>query len=522
MKPLPPHAKHTFLVLDIALLALGALTRCNQWLSSMQPKLRQLYAAGHGLWCRGSISAKKTMTSPRFIRWLIAAALLGLAGAGLSWGLQSTAPAARWALLVFAAAVIAWTVLDLDETPVALAGAVALTVAGATSVERFYASLGDDFIWLLIGAFVLAAVLQVSGLAQRWALKAVAGARTPAALMRRLTWFIIGTAFVVPSTSGRAALLLPVFFALLQVLPQPRLARALALLFPSVILMSACVSMLGAGAHLVALDYMHRLGGEVPGFLGWLRLAGPFGVACSLLACELILRLFLDRDERSQAIALPRPSSVPLTRQQKSVVSITVVVLLAWATSQWHGVPAPMVAVCGALLATVKALTGADLKTTLKKVEWNLVIFMATTMIMGEALVDSGAANALARGLVSVLPLASLSPLAGLAIASLLALLAHLVVTSRTARATVLIPAVALPFASAGYNPALLVFMLGVGSGFCQTLMVSAKPVAMFAGEDREHFGPRDLAHLSLALLPGVWILLLVFAALVWPRLGLG
>lgn len=462
------------------------------------------------------------MTSSTITRWLIAAALSGATGAGVFWGLPSLEPVARWALLVFAAAVIAWTVLDLDETPVALVAAIALMAAGVTTPERFYGGLGDGFIWLLIGAFVLAAVLQASGLAERWALQVVAGAATPAALMRRLTWFIIGTALVVPSTSGRAALLLPVFLALLQVLPQPRQARALALLFPSVILLSACVSMLGAGAHLVALDFMHRLGAKVPGFLGWLWLAGPFGVASSLLACELILRLFLDRAERQQAIVLPEPDRTALTRQQWSVVAVTALALLGWATSEWHGVGAPIVAVCGALLITVKPLTGSDLKATLKKVEWNLVIFMAATMIMGEALVDSGAAAALARALVNVVPLATLAPLAGIAIASLLALLAHLVVTSRTARATVLIPAVALPFASAGYDPGLLVFLLAVGSGFCQTLMVSAKPVAMFCGENREHYGPRDLAALSLALLPGLWLLLVCFAAFAWPRLGLG
>ncbi len=456
------------------------------------------------------------------LRWLLAAALAAAAVAGLHWGLPGLQPAARWALLVFAGAIIAWTVLDLDETPVALVGAIALLGAGATTAERFYAGLGDDFIWLLIGAFVLAAVLQASGLAQRWALHAVAGAGTPASLMRRLTWFIVATALVVPSTSGRAALLVPVFLALSQALPQQRQVRALALLFPSVILLSACVSMLGAGAHLVALDFMHRLGGEVPGFIGWIWLAGPFGVASSVLACELIIALYLRPEERAAAIALPRPDSTPLTPQQWRIVGVTAATLLAWSTSAWHGVEAPLVALCGALAATVKGWTGLDLKTTLKKVEWNLVIFMAATLIMGEALLDSGAAAALAQALVGAVALTKLSPVAGLALASVLALLSHLVVTSRTARATVLIPAVALPFAAAGYHPGLLVFMMAVGSGFCQTLMVSAKPVAMFAGEHREHFAPRDLAGLSLALLPGLCALMVFFAVLVWPRQGLG
>lgn len=458
----------------------------------------------------------------RLGRWLTAAGLAAAAAAGVLGGLPQLDPAARWTLLVFAGAVIAWTVLDLDETPVALAGALALLAAGATTPQRFYAGLGDDFIWLLIAAFMLAAVLQAGGLAQRWALAVVATARTPAALMRRLTWFIMATALVVPSTSGRAALLLPVFLALAQALPLPRHGRALALLFPTVILLSACMSMLGAGAHLVALDFMHRLGGAAPGFLGWIWLAGPFGLVSCLLACELIQRLFLHANERHLAITLPPPAAAPLTRHQWGIVAITAGTLLAWATTHWHGVDAPMVAVCGALLATVKGLTGSDMKSTLKKVEWNLVVFMAAAMVMGEAMLDSGAADALAGLLVQAVAIDRLPPVAGLALASVLVLLSHLLVTSRTARAMVLIPAVALPFAAAGHNPALLVFMMAIGSGFCQTLLISAKPVAMFAGEAGPHYTARDLAGLSLVLLPGMWLLLVLFAAVIWPLQGLG
>lgn len=443
--------------------------------------------------------------------------------AGIQLGLPSLAPAARWALLVFGVAIVAWTVLDLDETPVALVAALALVGGGSTSVDRFYAGLGDDFIWLLVGAFIMAAVLQGSGLAQRWALQLVSAARTPAGLLRRLTVFIMATAFVVPSTSGRAALLLPVFLVLSQALPTPRLVRALALLFPSVILLSACMSMLGAGAHLVALDFMDRLGARVPGFAGWIWLAGPFGLLSSLLACELILGLFLSSAERRLPLTLPAPDRSAWTRAQRGVVGVTVVTLAAWATGAWHGVPAPVVAIAGALLATTGPLTGVELKDTLKRVEWNLVIFMAATLVMGEALLDSGAARGLADALMRMLALEAWPPLALLALASGVALLSHLVITSRTARATVLIPAVALPLAAGGIQPALLVFVMVIGSGFCQTLMVSAKPVALFArSEGQACFTPRDLAVLSLLLLPGLWALLWLWAAVVWPWQGLG
>jgi hypothetical protein len=155
-------------------------------------------------------------------RWrpVLALLLLALLGAAL-WSAHSLVPTARWTLLVFGAAIVAWTVLDWDETPVALGAAIALMRLGALKPEAFYAGLGDDFIWLLIGAFILAAVLQRSGWVARWTALAVRQAGTPAALFRRLTRVVVATAWLLPSTSGRAAVLLPVFLALLPWLPSP-------------------------------------------------------------------------------------------------------------------------------------------------------------------------------------------------------------------------------------------------------------------------------------------------------------
>ncbi len=455
-------------------------------------------------------------------RWLFAAVLLAVAGGAIVTGMPALAAPGQWALGIFAAALVGWTVLDLDETPVALAAALGLLAAGATSLDSFYAGLGDEFIWLLVGAFLMAAVLQAGGLAERWALQLVHSARTPRALCLRLTLFIAATAFVVPSTSGRAALLLPVFLSLAQALAEPRLVRALALLFPSVVLLSACMSMLGAGAHLVALDFMQRLGGPVPGFGQWVLLAGPFGLLSSLLACELVLRLFLDRHERHRPLVLPAPPAKPLSRTQWGIAGVTLLALLAWATSGWHGVQAPVVAVCGAMAATLKPLTGMSLKAALAKVDWNLVLFMAATLVMGQALLASGAADALSRQLVGALAADRMALPVVLAVAALAALLSHLVVTSRTARATVLLPTVALPLAAAGVDASLLIFIAVIGSGFCQTLPVSAKPVAMFAAGDPPPYGGRDLLVLSAALLPALWALLMAFALVVWPALGLG
>lgn len=449
----------------------------------------------------------------------------------LAWLFFANAEGSAWAaparqsMAVFIMAIVGWTVLRLDDTPVAMAACAILLGLGVITPDSFYATLGDDLIWLLLGAFMLSAVLQQSGLTERWTLRALAGVPNMNALMTRLTWLITATAFIVPSTSGRAALLLPVFVAVATTLNNARLNRALALLFPSVILLSACASPLGAGAHLIALDFMRRLSSDAPSFAGWILLATPFGVASSLLASFVISRLFLTEGERWQPVRMAAPATKPMTRHQYGILAVVVGALLAWATSGWHGIDAALIAMAAGIVATQAKLTGVDMKAALKKVEWNLLLFLAATLAMGQALLETGAAQLLAQALLSVVPLAAIGELGVVALCAFIALVSHVVITSRTARAVVLIPTIALPLAATGIDPAMLVFVTVVGSGFCQTFSVSAKPVTVFAKAEVPGAGGRfeesDLFKLSAVLLLPMTAMLVYFAFVVWPVLGL-
>ncbi|MER9853880.1 MULTISPECIES: hypothetical protein [unclassified Mesorhizobium] len=68
-------------------------------------------------------------------------------------------------------------------------------------------------------------------------------------------------------------------------------------------------------------------------------------------------------------------------------------------------------------------------------------------------------------------------------------------------------------------DPLLAMLVLVSATGFCQTLMICAKPVALFGGLDDEGYGPRDLALLSAVLLPVQFLLIVVFAVGAWPMI---
>jgi hypothetical protein len=148
-----------------------------------------------------------------------------------------------------------------------------------------------------------------------------------------------------------------------------------------------------------------------------------------------------------------------------------------------------------------------------------LILYMAATMLIAQAMSETGADRWLAEQAVRALPAAMLASGPGVMVAlSVIAVLAHLVIASRSARAAILIPAVALPLAGLGHDTTLMILIAVMGTGFCQTLMFSAKPVAIFGLHDAAGFTQADLLRLAGPLGVAKVGLVVGFASFVWPQ----
>ena len=422
---------------------------------------------------------------------------------------------------VFAVAVACWLVGRVDDTYVALAAALVLVLAGVVQADELFDSLGDDTIWLLIAAFVLAAGITSSGLAARGTLFLAGGAATVRQLTHLVTAALVVTTFAVPATSGRAALAVPVFAALARAIERPRVVHALSLLFPTVILLSAVASLLGAGAHLVTSQILTAATGTGIGFGQWLLLGLPLAVVSSHLAAEVVLMVFTRRDDRRAPLHVELTGAgEPFRPAEKVAGGVTLAVVLLWCTTALHGLHPALVALLGALAVTLPGRGVTTLGAALRTVPWSLLVFMAATAVLGGALVSSGVAGWLAGTVFA--PAAALPPWLFLAAVVTVNTAAHLAIGSRSARSSVLVPLVIPVAVAAGVNPVLAAFASTAAAGFCHTLTSSAKPVAMFADVDGvPTYSPRDLLRLSAVLAPLHVLVVTVFAVAVWPRLGL-
>lgn len=431
-------------------------------------------------------------------------------------------------LVVFVLAVLLWVCTPLDDTFVAVAAVVCLLLFGVLPASAL-AVLGGSTTWLLIAAFVLACGVTASGLPARLASALVGQARSVRGLFHLVAFALLLTAFFVPSTSGRAALALPVFEALSARLDR-RVVRALGLLFPSVILLTAVATLVGAGAHLITSSLLEAATGQGIGFGQWVLLGLPLAVVSAHLTAEVVLWLFTTREDRATPLGrdagdrtiplnashgdtlvlTPKAVLTRLTRSELTALTIVLTVSAAWLTEPWHGIPPEITALAGALAITAPRIGTTTMKKAFAEVPWDLLVFMAATTALGTALVNSGAAKHLARLITG----SGLTLLAGVIAVSLAA---HLVIQSRSARSSVLVPIVIPLAAAAGMNPAALAFASTAAAGFCQTLTSSAKPVALFAHVTK----PKDLLGLAAVLAPIVALLVFGCAVLLWPHLGL-
>jgi len=466
---------------------------------------------------------------------LVAASVAAAAMVALSLqvGPGSLGADAAVALCVFVAAVWFWIFSPVEDTYVALGAAVALVVSGAMPTQSLFDALGEESVWLLMAAFVIASAVASTGLAARGAAFVVTGARSVRQLAHLASLGLVVTAFAIPATSGRAALALPIFLALGAALKdRPAVVKMLAILFPTVILLSAVASFLGAGAHLITSQVLQSAGHAGFDFASWLLLGLPLALVSSFLATELTLRLFTETADRAiplrvDTAQLQRGSPTRLRGaldldEQRSLLLLATVVAL-WCTEPIHGLEPALVALIGALVVSSPFYGSVKLGAALKKVPWSMLIFMAATLALGASLVTTGAAAWLASSMLA--PLAVLggwkAPIFVVAVVVVSAA-AHLLIQSRSARSAVLIPVVVASAGSMGVDPTAAAFASTAAAGFCHTLTSSAKPVAMFADADGvTHYSAADLLRLSAWLGPLTTAVVLLFSFAVWPVLGL-
>lgn len=483
-------------------------------------------ARGTSLWER--VDTRRQPDAPvqsRRLRWVVDAMLpLALTVvAGIAVLLPETLPAqARVALFGFALATILWSTTKINAAYVALATVLLVILAGGSPQEQLFDALASDVIWLMIGAFVLGGAMRATGLAERLTSLVVSRAKSIGGMLWMMTTVLIPLSFFIPSTSGRAAVMMPVFRSIDDAVEDKKITRALALLVPTIILVSTITTLIGAGSHLIANDLLAQIADERISFAKWALWGAPFGIAASYISCFVIMRLFLDRDRLGQRLDVARRENGSLSAKERNTLVVLLLMVALWLTEGVHGLEIATVTMVGALVLTLPGLGVMKWKDGLKAVSWNLIIFVGAALALGRALIDSGAAEWIIDRLFVVSGVRGTeSVLLSLLIIAFISLTSHIYMTSHAARAVALVPPMLYLASTLDLNPVAVLFISTLGMDYCLTFPVSSKALLMFQEAEGETYQPADLLRLSSVLLLIHLVLIVLFYYGYWQWTGL-
>lgn len=285
-------------------------------------------------------------------------------------------------------------------------------IFGLAKPELVFSGFASAAVWLVISGFVIGTAISTSGLGQRLAAflaPLLAGSYPRMVIGLSVAASLLG--FVMPSSVGRAVVMIPIGMALADRVGfrsgtngRIGIAAALALAcnMPSFAILPANIpNMIFAGAsetlHHIVFSYTSYLLLHFP-LLGMFKLA---------LLIALVLLVFPDKIHPQDAIAsgVAANDQAMDTGAQRRVAVILLATLALWMTDSLHGINAAWIGLATAILLLLPRIGVVAPKSFNASVDFGVVLFVAAALGLGALVNMSGLGKQVGQTLLQVLPL---------------------------------------------------------------------------------------------------------------------
>jgi sodium-dependent dicarboxylate transporter 2/3/5 len=430
-------------------------------------------------------------------------------------------PQGQKALAVFALCVFYWVLNVLPLMITSLLAIILLPLSGVMRSSQAYALFGNEAVFFILGAFILAACVMKSGLSTRMALGILHRfGGTPRTLL--LTIFLLNAvmAFFM-SEHAVAAMNFPIVSEIVSVLglPQRRsnYARGLFLAMAWGTSIGGIATLLGGARAPLALGILRQQTNTSFSFLEWTLLALPLVVVLLIIGYRLILYFFPIDIETVAAVEdvlnerwlrLGRPSY-----EERAVGAVMMGTLIAWFLGGEEFGLANIAIAAVVVLFVLRVVNWRDIE---RYVNWGVLLMYGGAIALGSAVNTSGAAAWLSH--VTISQWAS----NGSTVVLLISLLAILLTEAMSHSAVVaLLMPVAIGVAREfGLDPRMMAPVVALPAGLAFTLPIGtpANAIAFSSG----YLRIRDLLLPGAALELCAWVAFNLLASWYWPLLGLG
>jgi len=429
-------------------------------------------------------------------------------------------PAGQKAFAVFVLCLVYWVTSALPLMVTSLLAMVLLPTTGVLSARDTYALFGNEAVFFILGAFILAAALMKCGLSGRIAVTILRRfGHTPRTLLLSLFVMNAFLSFFM-SEHAVAAMTFPITVEIARVLRLARgrsnYGRALFLAMAWGTQIGGIGTLLGGGRAPLAIGMLREATGQTYSFGEWTLAALPI-VGVLLLAGWMVMLRFCPIDIASvrDADAIIAEKSLRMGRlshREQAIGAIMLATLVAWIVGG-EEVGLASIALAGVIAIFVfRLLKWPDVEPF---VNWGVLLMYGGAIALGSALNRSGASAWLAGLTVSRW---AATPVQVVALVAAIGILLTEAM-SHSAVVALLMP-VALGIAQQyGIDPRVMAPVVALPSGLAFTLPVGTpgNAIAYSSG----YLRLRDM------LLPGFLMVVIAWAAFVatavyyWPLIGL-
>lgn len=281
-----------------------------------------------------------------------------------------------------------------------------LILTGVAAPAEVFASFSSSAIWLVVTGFVIGAAITHTGLGHRLgALARPHLSRSYPVLIGGLMLLGMALGFVMPSSLGRAAVLVPVGMALADALglqkgSQGRTGVAVIIAIgtnmPSFAILPSNIP------NIILSGVAEQSFGLHFGYARYLLLHYPvLGLLKSLFIVGVVLFFFPAQLETAADEVAP-PSGSP--RQQLALLAILLITLGLWSTDQVHGINAAWIGLTASLILMVPQFGFMPPPVFRSAVDFSMLLFVAGALTLGMVVSSSGLGRIIADQVFTALP----------------------------------------------------------------------------------------------------------------------
>jgi anion transporter len=434
-------------------------------------------------------------------------------------------PAAQHAIAIAAFMIVLWATEAIDHALAGIIGVFLFWALGVTEFERAFSGFSNETTWFLLGAILIGAMANKSGIAQRLAYTMLT--RIGRSYSRLLLAFIIVDfilTFLVPSGIARVTILASIAVATVQALGfnnRSNIGRGLLI----IVTYTAAIfdKMLIAGAtSILGRGIIEQTGGVRVLYSQWFLAYLPC-IAITILVCWRII-LWLYPPEKNELAPASREylnaqldRLGPWSALEKRSALLTGLAVALWMTDFLHHLSPSMV---GLMIGLLAIIPGVGILSTddLRKINYGAIWFTAAALGMGRVLTDTRGLETITGAMVSWVTPFVKGPVTSSLILYWTAFIYHFFLANETAMLSTSLPAVLQHFVALGFHPLPIGMIWTFASGGKIFVYQSA---VLIVGYSYGYFSSMDLLKVGFILTVVESAILILLVRFYWPLIGI-